>query len=171
MKNRFFSVFILSLGFYLFTAGPSLNAQAKDSKPINSKKLRKEIEESRDFARIDSLVNSRQFIFQAEFSQGSDMVFVVIDSIFGEVQNGNRNNLQGRITGFEVKKNEKKKNLSVTIRMRAEIYTADVFLFIGPSGYGKATVKAEFPGNFAFDGSIVDFENANIYVGPSHFVH
>ena|GEM_PF-3909456 len=146
-------------------------AQEGDVKRTGKSGPDKDAQEHVTFARIDSLITSRQFVFQSEYSQESYLVFVLVDSIFGEVQNGNRNNLQGRITEYEVKKNEKKRNLSVTIKMRGEMYTADVFLFIGPSGNGRATVSSEFPGNFSFNGSVVDFEHSSIYEEPSHFIH
>ncbi|MBL7111197.1 MAG: hypothetical protein ISS19_04575 [Bacteroidales bacterium] len=171
MKRKSFLIFLLTFAINPIITDFTLKAQVSDSKPAGDRKLEKETGQLLAFSRIDSLVNSRQFVFQAEYNQGSDMVFVVVDSLFGEVQNGNRNNLQGQITHCEVKKNEKKKNLTVSIKMRGEIYTADAFLFIDSYGNGKATVKSEFPGNFSFFGRVVEFENASIYEGPSHFVH
>jgi hypothetical protein len=86
------------------------------------------------------------------------------------LQYGNRNNLNGEVTNFVVNKNEKKRNLSVEINMRGDLYTGDIFLFIGSSGTGRANIRSEFPGDFMFDGDLVDFENASIDVGPSHFI-
>ncbi len=170
MKRKTFLVFLLTFTFNLFIANVII-AQVSDPNHKTNTKPDKEKDQSVAFARTDSLINSRQFVFQAVYGQGSDMVFVVVDSLFGEVQNGNRNNLQGQITQCEVKKNERKNNLTVSIKMRGEIYTADIFLFIDSSGSGKATIKSEFPGNYSFFGNVVDFETADIYEGPSHFVH
>ena len=47
----------------------------------------------------------------------------------------------------------------------------DIFLLIGSSGSGKATIKSDFPGYFTFDGNVLDFENANIYDGRSYLIH
>lgn len=157
---------VLSGIFFLTVALPAQTVQ----KPAKKTKAERLAEQAEAFSKIEDLINTRQFVFQAEFNQGSDMIFVVVDSVYGEVQNGNRNNLQGKITEYEVEKDKKGKNLSVSIKMRGDIYTSDVFLFIGPYGDGRATVRGEFPGYFSFDGKVVDFENAQIYEGRSHFI-
>ena len=171
MNKKAFLVFHLTLALNALMNNGTSIAQISYLELTGNRKPDKETEQALSFARMDSLVNSRQFVFLAEFNEGSDMVFVLVDSLFGEVQNGNRNNLQARITEFEVKKNGKRKNLSVTIKMRGEIHIADAFLFIDAYGSGKATVRSEFPGNFTFFGNVSDLEHAQIYEGPSHLVH
>ena len=171
MINKYLVVTLFIVFFYATAANLNVYGQESGAGKSKRSKTEKEQEKELTFAWLDSLVNSRQFVFQAEFGQGSDMVFVVVDSAIGEVQNGNRYNLQGRITDFDVQKNEKRKTMSVNIKMRGEIYTADIFLFLGTFGNGRATVKSEFPGNFYFDGNIYTFEKANIYEGGSILVH
>lgn len=171
MSTNHFLTFALTLFINLVVSNTISFAQDNDSGSSKKSTTKKEIEKNIAFAKTDSLINSRQFVFQAEFNQGSDMIFVVVDSSYGEVQAGNRNNLEGRITDYKVTKNEKSKSFSITIKMRGQMYTADVFLYIGTYGNGRATVKSEFPGYFAFDGNLFDFENCTIYEGKSHFVH
>ena len=163
MNRRAFPVFLLIL--LSFT---SIRAQVSESRPGKERKATRIAGQEVAFAQTDSLVNSRQFVFQAD---GDVEVFVLVDSLFGEIQDGNRNNLQGYITQFEVRRNEKKKQLSVSIILRGVMHTADVVLFMDASGKGKATVLAEFPHNFSFIGDLYNFEDAWIYEGPSHLVH
>jgi hypothetical protein len=166
MKLRFSILLCLCVFSYI------LNTNAQDSQSDKKQsKAKKEAEEAFKFASTDTLLNSRQFVFQAEFGQGSDMTFVIVDSAFCEVQCGNRNNLTGKITRFEVVKNEKNNTFSVTIKMRSAISTADIFLFLDAYGDGKASVNSDFPGNFAFNGNTVDFEHATVYEGSSHTLH
>jgi hypothetical protein len=162
-KKSLFSIILIA--FIILTSSGQLNAQDK-----STRKAEKEAQEILEFARIDSLVNSRQFVFQEQFDQGSGEVFILIDSGYAMLQYGNRNNLNGEVTNFVVKKNEKKRNLSVEINMRGDLYTGDIFLFIGSSGTGRANIRSEFPGDFTFDGDLVTFEDASIDVGPSHFI-
>jgi hypothetical protein len=171
MKGKAFPVLLLILAFDVCFTSADLTAQERNPKPVSDRKLEKEKKQALAFARTDSLVSSRQFVFEAEFSQGSDLVYVVVDSIYGEVQNGNRNNLQGHITQFEVTRDQKRKELSVSMKMRGVINTADVFLFISSYGSGKATVKSDFPGNFTFYGKVTDFKSTTIHQEPSHMVH
>jgi len=149
----------------------SSHAQTGETEKHKKSKAEKEAEQENSYGKIASLVNSKQFVFQANFDQGSDMVYVVLDSTHAEVQNGNRNNLEGRVTQCDIKMNGKSKTISVTIKLRGQMYNADVFLFIDAWGEGRATVNCEFPGSFAFDGFIVDFENTNIYQGGAHLVY
>jgi hypothetical protein len=172
MNKKTICFLLLSLILTMFLSDNQTFGQKND---LKSKRMKKSddrnIEQNIMFSRIDSLVNCHQFVFQSEYITSPDLVFVVVDSSYGAVQNGIRNNLQGRITKYEVSKNEKKKTLSVTIKMRGEIYSADIFLFIGEYGTGKATIKSDTPGYFSFDGKLVNIENATINEWPSHFVH
>jgi hypothetical protein len=171
---------------FIFAASPCLQAQEKMDNKYRKDQEQKELERSELFARTVALVNDRQFVFQAEFSQNSDQTFVVVDTTYGEVQNGIRSNLEGNITKWVVKINEKKKNMAITFKIKSTLSTADVFLLVGEGGSGQATIRrdtwgegsthvsslnAEYSRGFSFDGKLVDFENCSIYEGKSHLVH
>jgi hypothetical protein len=172
-QTRIPRLFLPVPGIFLLCLFISAGLAAQDrgsGKSRDEKKLEKERKEMMAFARTDSLVRTRQFVFQEEYSLQAEL-FVVVDSLYGEVQNGMRNNLQGRVSEFEVKKDDKRRNLSVIIKMRGDLYTADVFLYIGPDGKGKATVKGGFTGSeFSFYGDVLDFEHASIHSSPSHMI-
>jgi hypothetical protein len=171
---------------FLFAAVPCLKAQEKMDKPYHKDKEQKALERSELFAKTIELVNGRQFVFQAEFSSNSDQIFVLVDTTYSEVQNGIRNNLDGTITKWVVKINERKKTLSITFKIKSTLSTADVFLLIGEGGHGQATIrrdtwgessthaaplKGEYTRGFSFNGKLTDFENCDIYEGKSHLVH
>lgn len=132
----------------------------------------------------DSLVRGMQFVFQSRYGQASDEVFVVVDSSYAEVQNGNRNNLEGRLSGWTIKRNEKRKTISISFKIKGVISNADVFILVGEGGQGTATVRQDALAepdsdlgmqdnrtlNFSFDGRLVDFEHTQIYEGKSHLV-
>jgi hypothetical protein len=148
-----------------------LLAQLDDVKPMQTKKERKAEQQRLAFEKVEALIRQKQFVFQAVFDQGSNMTFVVVDSIYAEVQSTNRSNLEGQVTDYEVVVNENKKTIAVTIKMRGAMRSADVFLFIGPYGDGRATISSDFSGGFSFDGNVLSFEEANIYEGKSHFIN
>jgi hypothetical protein len=170
MKKKFLLSALLSLALCTFLPLSMAQAQINESKPTKKSKEEIATEQLVTYSRIDSLLNSRQFVFQQVGSYSPD-VFVVVDSGYAMIQNGNRNNLEGNVTKFEISKNEKNKTISVTIMMRGAMSNGDIFLLIASSGDGKATIKSDFPGHFIFDGYVVDFENSNIYVGRSHTIH
>jgi hypothetical protein len=172
MKRRSLFIILLSFATSTVMSDVSLLAQEAD-RPALNRKLQKEMRQMEEFERTDSLLSSRQFVFQTNYQVKDSRAtsFVVVDSLYGEVQDGIRNNLNGQITYFEVIRNLKRKNLTVDIKMRGMIQTADVFINVGPSGIGQATVKSEFPGNFIIYGKILAFEDASVQTGGSHQVH
>ncbi len=165
MKKSICIPLVLLALFTIFN-GSDLFAQVDRSESKSDKKLQKEAMKLLAFQKTDSLLNSRQFVFQADFGPGSDLVYVVVDSGFAEVQSGVRANLLGRITEFDLKPNEKRKNFFVSLKLRDEVQSADIFLFIGTYGDGRATVKSPILGNFSFNGEVLDFNSADITPGP-----
>jgi hypothetical protein len=165
------SIFIISI-ICLVSFGMTgiLTAQVEDSDTSLSRKEKKEREKQIAYAMVNELVNSRKFVFEPIFSVGQVEQYVLIDSIYGEVQNGNRNNLQGEITKYEVNRNDKKKNVSVEIIIRGVMNTSSVVLFIGTYGEGTAKITGEFPENFSINGQIIDLNSASVHSGPDHFV-
>jgi len=171
MKTRIKHSILLMILLYAFVPVFLSNAQSTEGKQSKKTKEEKKAEKEFVFARIDTLVRNQQFVFKAEFGSRSNEIFVVVDSGYAMVQNGNRNNLDGRVTQFKMDSNQKNRTIALTIMMRSELSTADIFLFIGESGAGTATIKSDFPGYFSFNGQVLDFENANIYDGGSIFIH
>jgi hypothetical protein len=171
MKYKLTPSFLLILTFLIAPFAPT-NAQSDATQPVKSKKELKAEEERLAFERTDSLLNSLQFVFTVNPGEGPyGVVFVAVDSAYAEVQSETRNNIGGHITKCEIKKNEKSKTFSVNIKMRGVLYSADVFLFIGAWGDGRATVKSSDPlGTFMFDGEVFDYEHADFYEGKSHDV-
>lgn len=157
-KTGMSALTIIFCTFILLCSSSFSQEQSKQKKSREEKLAEKQV----IFSHIDSLIQSRQFVFQADFGPRSDEIYLIVDSSYAEIQNGNRNNLEGKITQFEIDRKPDKLNIAVTILMRGDISTADIFLFIGSEGFGKATVKSDFPGDFSFDGKVVDFENARI---------
>jgi hypothetical protein len=163
-----------------------VNAQVQDVKQLMQDREQKNLsDEEKDLvalAATEHLVNSQKFVFEADYGQESAEVFVLVDSLMGMVQRGMRNNQDGRITQFVVKKNLKKKTVSVTIKIRGNVGTADIFLLLGPEGHGSGSVRAdsytgdkfrekvldESPGYYNFDGQLRPISQALIYKGKSH---
>lgn len=171
MKTSMIKSLLFVFVFISFSATSLVQAQSSDDKPVKKSKEEKLAEKEFAFSLVKALVTNQQFVFKANFGPRSDEIFVVLDSTYAMVQAGNRNNLEGRVTKCEIVTNEKKRTISVTIMFRGAVSTADVFLFIGESGAGTATIKSDFPGYFSFDGQVVTFEEANIYEGKAIFVH
>ncbi|MCB8995106.1 MAG: hypothetical protein H6538_05820 [Bacteroidales bacterium] len=169
MKNQVLSLTVLAMLLSFIPVISSLGQDISGSEKKTKGGWTKE--DLKNFEKIDSLIKNQQFVFESEFFQSSDELFIAVDSGYAEIQAGNRNNLQGRITQYQVKRNDKKKTLSVTIKMRGSMSTGDIFLFIAADGTGDARVNSDFPGNFSYTGKVVDLQHTTIYQGRSPFIH
>lgn len=171
MKTNKLTIILAMVCIMTFGISEVLSAQGRESKlSRQEKKALKELEKNIAYTMVDSLVSSRQFVFEPLFSTGQVGTFVLVDSIYGEVQNGMRNNLQGEITKYEISRNEKKKNITVEILIRGVMNTSTVVLFIGPYGEGTAKISGEFPEHFTMSGEIIPLDSASVFSSPDHFV-
>ncbi|MFN8208898.1 MAG: hypothetical protein U0T82_16045 [Bacteroidales bacterium] len=195
---------IITTGLFIYSP---MNAQIQDVKFLMQEQKKGEMDQNEkdliQLAATEYLINTRHFVFEADYgqeaklvnsrnennrmitTQASNEIFILVDSTLGMVQQGVRNNQEGKITRFEVKKNMAKKTISVNIKIKGSMGTADVALLLGPGGHGSAGVRADSyngnnfvpgyvndsPGYYNFDGQLRDISQALIYKGKSHLVH
>lgn len=169
MKKLFVNI-LLMVAFSISLSVNLASAQEDDTSSESKRKAGKNSENEMLYSRVDSLLKLKMFVFQ-ETDMGSDVVYIIVDSAFAEIQNGIRNNLEGKIISYQVKKDDKRHTQSVSIKMKGYMSTADIVIFIGPGGTGNASINSDFPGRFSFYGKLVDFEDSAVYQGGSHLVH
>lgn len=189
MKLYFFS-FLFCI-FNLF-----VNAQEFEGL---SKKERKELaREERKAKRLEEekkrkewteiLLKQHKFVLEAEYVSGSNgqqfpvqssINFVVVDSLKGVVQLGFPNGLgynglggitlDGRISKYELKEKENKKDKSYTllIYIVTAVGTYDISFHITSIGNASATVRGMYRGRLTYSGQIVPIGLSNIYKGSS----
>jgi hypothetical protein len=137
---------------------------------------------------VDSLVNNRRFVLEAEYlsnQTGNRVVvnsllnFIIVDSSKIVLQiattsgSGGPNGMggittDGRITSFEVKKAGKKEGFySIRIMAMTPMGTYDIFLTIRPDSSADATLSGLTYGKLNYHGQIKDRKDAKIFKGRS----
>lgn len=174
----------------------SLSAQAQGSN-LSKKEIRqmaklkqKEAEEKQrqtDIKITSHLIKNQRYILMAdEISNryGNRLYvnrmlnFVLVDSINAIIQVGDNHSIgsngvggftiDGRITKYEVKKNEKKKSYYISFWVQSPGGSFDVSLNISESGYTSASVSsATMGGRLSYYGKLEPIQKRKIYKGNS----
>lgn len=152
-----------------------------------SRKERKSKELERKYNLTRQLVEKRSFVIEANYlidKTGNrkivnpDINFVKIDSLYGVIQVGSDINVgpngvggitsKGRITNWELQKNEKRKtyHLMATVMSRSGVYELDVI--IGFNGRASAKLTGSYSGNLTFEGDMVPLEKSLTFEGDSY---
>jgi hypothetical protein len=148
-----------------------------------SKKGGKETEQtglSESFLETETLINSRQFVFEVE----QEKIYYIVDSSYSEIQSKTELPKRGSITHWKVKKNEKRKNLSISYTFRHVGVNYEVFLTVDENGRGKlnmheesrkeiaanmSAVEEEPPAEIYQYGGVVDFEKTKAIPWNTNF--
>jgi hypothetical protein len=151
------------------------------------KKKQREAERDDKAALVDTMVNARRFVLEADYlsdQYGSRVVvnstlnFIVIDSTEGTIQTasmwgvGGSNMLggitaDGNITQFEVTKSEKSKSYSIRVMIMTSVGAYDIFFSISSDGNASATLGGNWGGKLNYHGRIVPLGVSRVYKGRS----
>ena len=150
------------------------------------RKLQDEINSQVTARLVDSLVQNRNFIIEAEYlgdQTGLRIVvdhkinFIIVDSSDIVIQYGSTGVLigynglggittEGNITKFEVTKtgrNDESYSIKISAMTTLGIY--DIFMYISPDGNASATVGSNTRGKLIYYGNIIPVQGARIYKG------
>ena len=157
------------------------NESSKSTKA--SKKEQQEAALTQQFREKAALVESKRFVLEADFlinkageqiSVSSVLNFIMVDSNMAVIQVGNTVGLgpngsggltaKGKITSWDVDKNEKKNSINVRMNVNTSIGFYSVSMFI-PAG-NNTTAKLS-PATLDFVGKLVPLEMSSVYEGRS----
>jgi hypothetical protein len=160
---------------------------SKDAKKeaVQKKKAKKAAETDSLFRITDSLLTSRKFVLEAQFLKNSkgtrvhvtpDLNFISVDSLAGIIQIGTPQRTgnngvggvteQGRISNWNVTKNDKKKNFFLTMTVQCKFGVYNISVNISYDGYSTATLSGmNKGGTLDFEGNLVSREASSVYKG------
>lgn len=173
----------------LFNAGfasknkNATNKNYSDSTAI-SKKAQKEIILQNKYNAMDSLLENKQFVLEANFLENqrgrrtfvlSNLNFVLVDSTYSILQVGSSYGLgangvggvtaKGTITHWEINKNDKDKTFYLNWSLITNIGIYDVRMNVDASGYAKADISGLRAGRLTYEGNIIPLDESSIYQG------
>lgn len=187
MKNLRFN-----LGSLLFVFGFCLipyTGKAQDVKPSRQeKKDLKRAELNANFQAIDTLLERKTFVLEADFLQNqygdqvpvtSVLNFILVDSSKAVLQTGSNNSsgyngvggvtAEGNIQSYKVIKEPKNLSYSVRFSVMTNIGIYDVFMTIGADTNAKATITGLSRGQLTWDGRFQNLYNSDVYKGRETF--
>jgi hypothetical protein len=180
LKTNMVSLFWI-LGFLWI----SLNSNSQDNKLS-----RKELKEAREaqmvanFNILDSLLNSKSFVLEADFLQNqygerihvmSNLNFVKVDKSNGVVQTGSSSGLgyngvggvtaEGSIGIWKIFKDNKHFNYRVQFSILTNIGNFDIFMTVTADNYAYATITGSTPGKLTWEGHLETIDNSRVFKG------
>jgi hypothetical protein len=149
------------------------------------KELRKE-EMTANFKILDSLLNSKRFVLEAEYLRNkygqsvpvfSSLNFIKIDRTHGVIQTGSNVALgyngvggvtaEGHIGKWDIKKNPGKLNYTIHFTLLTQIGHYDVFMTINSDNFASATITGLWPGTLTWEGHLETIGNSRIFKGKN----
>ena len=154
----------------------------KEAKKL--KKMKKEAELKASYDSISQVIDSRQFVLEADFLDNlrghriyvlSTLNFVAVDTSYGVLQIGSNRGMgyngvggvtaEGKITKWKVEKNDAKQTIFIEMSIMTNIGIYDAFLNIDAEGKATAVISGLRPGHLEFDGRIVPLDESTIFKG------
>lgn len=141
---------------------------------------------SRDeqFTLVSEMLENKSFVLEANTASdkwgsqtmlNSALNFVMVDSTQSTIQVGDDLGLgpngvggitvKGKISGWKLNKNEKRKTFTVEMNVMTLLKTYNVFINITAYGNANATITDNTSNRITFNGQIVPLEDSRVYVG------
>ncbi|MBN2350138.1 MAG: DUF4251 domain-containing protein [Bacteroidales bacterium] len=175
---------VLVLTAVFFMGGIYAQEKTDDKKAARQEKRRTDLEEQSRLTQ--AMLENKNFVLETDYLQNrygyrfpvnSNINFVKVDSAMAVIQVGSNNGLgyngvggvtaKGRITRWDLKKNEKKNSYNLSMSVMTPIGIYDLHFFIDPSGHATARLTGLRSGNLTFDGTLIPSEISGIYEGFS----
>jgi hypothetical protein len=180
MKMNMVSLFCI-LGFFLI----SLNSNSQDIKL--SRQERKEARKAQmaaNFNVLDSLLNEKSFVLEADYLQNgygyrvpvvSGLNFIEVNNSYGILQTGSNFRMgyngvggvtaEGIIGKWEVSKDFKKMSYTMQFSLLTNIGHYDVFMTVSSDNHATATITGLGPGRLTWDGHLETINNSRVFKG------
>jgi hypothetical protein len=181
------TIIITITALFLVTCLPAQEIK-KDSlskKEIRAlKKQKKDAELKILYDSISQVLDSRQFVLEADFLDNlkgrrinvlSSLNFVKVDTTYSVIQIGSNRGLgyngvggvtaEGNVTRWKMEKNDKKKSFQVSMTVMTNIGIYDVFMDISADGDASAIISGLRPGRLRYDGKIVPLDESTVFKG------
>jgi hypothetical protein len=151
------------------------------------KKRVREAEKAEQAAIVDTMVNLRRFVLEADYlsNQHSQRVvvsstlnFIIVDSTKGTIQTASMSGMggpnmmggitaDGNITQYELTTLPKKRGYSIRMMIMTSVGVYDVFFTISTDGSATATLGGNWGGKLNFHGNLVPLGISRIYKARS----
>jgi hypothetical protein len=162
-----------------------LNGNSQETKL--SRQERKEVRKAQlaaNFNILDSLLNSKSFVLEADFLQDSygnripvvsNLNFIKVDGSNGILQTGSNYSLgyngvggvtaEGSLGTWEINKDPKKLSYWLRFSLLTNIGHYDIFMTVMANNHAIATISGLGPGKLTWEGHLETVNNSRIFKG------
>lgn len=180
MKYKTVTLFLI-----LGLVSVSLNSYSQERKL--SRQEKKEVRKAQMTANyyiLDSLLNARTFVLEADFLQNRygdriivtpNLNFIKLDKSTGVLQTGTNTSIgfngvggvtaEGSIGRWKIYKDEKRLSYRLQFSLLTNLGTYDVSMVVGADARARATITGLGPGKLTWEGFLVTIENSRVYKG------
>ncbi len=182
MKNLIISIgLILSLGFFS-------TLMAQDEMTREERKQAKKERIEKQYKTTEHILENREFVLEANFLGNrygqripvtSTLNFIMVDSTDAVIQIGSQSGVgyngvggittEGQVTDFELNKNDKKNNFSLSMNVMTNLGIYDIFMNISADGHASARISGLRGGQLTYTGVIVPENQSYVYQGTSTY--
>lgn len=176
---------IMSLFLVLGFLGISANSNSQDQKL--SRQEKKEVRKSQmiqNFYALDTLLNARNFVLEADFLQNkygvmipvtSNLNFIKVNQTEGILQTGSDMSIgyngvggvtaEGNITSYKVFKDTKRLRYMIQFSLLTDIGHYDISMTVTSDNHASATITGLWPGRLTWDGHLETIYNSRVFKG------
>jgi hypothetical protein len=185
MKTIKFNMVRLILLIGLF--GISFQGKSQDVKlSRQEKKELRKAEMLANFNILDSLLNEKSFVLEADYLQNtygpmipvvSMLNFIRVDRTKGVLQTGSDFRLgyngvggvtaEGSIGGWKINKNFKSLSYTLSFNLLTNIGNFDIFMTVTADNYASATITGSGPGRLTWKGHLETIDNSRVFKGQN----
>jgi hypothetical protein len=167
----------------------SLNSNSQNIKL--SRQEQKEVRKaqmSANFYILDSLLNSKSFVLEADFLQNeygerinvvSTLNFVKVDKSKGILQTGSNSAIgyngvggvtaEGSVGSWEIDKDAKKLIYRLRFNLLTNLGNYDIFMTVSADNHALATITGLGPGKLTWEGHLATIDNSRVFKGQETF--
>lgn len=190
MKSILALIFILGIGGSALAQDHQVQEQL-DKKTLKKyqkmeKREREKMEEERRLKEMKKLLESRQFVLEADYLSGrygslipvvSNLNFIMIDSTTSVIQVGSASGMgyngvggitdEGRVTKFEL--DERKNGYSLKVYTNSSLSSFTIFFNVSASGNATARISGMRGGTLTYHGDLTPINESYIYQGHTTY--
>ncbi len=178
--------YIMILFAMVFLAGTTLQAQETRKERKSRKKAEKEAMLEENYKNLVELAENKNFVLEADYISNQyghrsivtpTLNFIMVDEDKAVIQIGDNVNIgangvggvtaEGKISNYEVIKNEKNGTVMVKLNLMSTIGVYDIFVHMSPGTNSTATVTGIRSGRLNYTGELVALENSDVFKGQS----
>jgi hypothetical protein len=152
-----------------------------------SRQERKEVRKAQlaaNFYVLDSLLNSKSFVLEADYLQNkygeripvvSNLNFIKLDGQYGILQTGSIAGLgyngvggvtaEGSLGSWEIKKDPKKLSYFLRFSLSTNLGHYDIFMIISSDNHATATISGLGPDKLTWEGHLKTVNNSRVFKG------